>query len=89
MARSTGPILAIGGITIANQTLLNGKPLDVRVVVATGLTAGIFALGEQAAPDAMVGLAWVALVVVLITRIDPTVPSPVESALSWWEGVKL
>jgi hypothetical protein len=88
MARSTGPILVIGGITLANQSLLNGKPLDLRVVIATGLTAGVFALAEKAAPKPAVFLAWLALVAILFTRIDPSIPSPTESALKWWEGVK-
>lgn len=86
MARSTGPILAIGGITIANQTLLNHQPLDWRVVVATGGAAMLFALVEKASPTLAVGLAYVGLVTILLARVDPKVPSPAESALNWWEG---
>lgn len=86
MARSTGPILAIGGITIANQTLFNGKPLDWRVVVATGGAAMLFALVEKASPEVAVGLAYIGLVTILFARVDPKVPSPAESALKWWEG---
>lgn len=86
MARSTGPILAIGGITIANQTLLNGQPLNWRVVVATGGAAALFALVEQAMPEVAVGLAYIGLITILFARVDPKVPSPAESALSWWEG---
>lgn len=86
MARSTGPILAIGGITIANQTLLNGQPLDWRVVVATGGAALLFGLVEKASPELAVGLAYIGLVTVLLVRVDPKTPSPAESALKWWEG---
>jgi len=86
MARSTGPILAIGGITIANQTLLNGKPLDWRVIVATGGAAMVFSLVERASPELAVGLAYIGLVTILFARVDPKVPSPAESALKWWEG---
>lgn len=86
MARSTGPILAIGGITIANQTLLNSRPLDWRVVVATAGAAALFALVEKASPEVAVGLAYVGLVTILLVRIDPKTPSPAESALKWWEG---
>lgn len=86
MARSTGPILAMGGITIANQTLLNGQPLDWRVVIATGGAAMVFALVEKASPELAVGLAYIGLVTILLARVDPKVPSPAESALKWWEG---
>jgi len=86
MARSTGPILAMGGITIANQTVLNGKPLDLRVVVATGGAALVFALIEKASPEIALGLAYIGLVTILFARVDPKVPSPAESALKWWEG---
>jgi hypothetical protein len=85
MARSTGPVLAMGAVTMANQSIFNGKPVDLRVPIATGLTAVVFAFGERAAPDLVVGLAWLALVAVLLTRIDPKVPSPAESALKWWQ----
>jgi len=87
MAGSTGPILALGGITLANQTIFNGQPPNVRVAVATGLAAGVFALLENAGGGQLVvGLAWLALVAVVLTRIDPHTPSPAESALRWWEG---
>lgn len=80
MARSTGPILALGGITLANKTIVNGQPMDWRIPIATGLLAGAFALGEKAWEEGAVGIAWLALVTVLFVRIDPRVPSPVESA---------
>jgi hypothetical protein len=86
MARSTGPILAIGGITIANQTLFNGQPLDWRVAIATGGAAMLFALVEKAMPEVAVGLAYIGLITILFARVDPKVPSPAESALKWWEG---
>jgi hypothetical protein len=86
MARSTGPILAIGGITVANQVLLNGQPFDWRPVLATGLAAGFFALAEKASPELAVGLAYVALVTIIFARVDPRIPAPAESALKWWEG---
>jgi hypothetical protein len=79
VSRSTGPILAIGGITMANQMLFHDKPFDWRVPVATAITAGAFGLLERAWSDAAVGLAWLALVTVLLTRIDPSTPAPVET----------
>lgn len=86
--RSTGPILAVGAVTIANQSIFHDEPLDMRVPIATGIAAGIFALIEKAAPEIAVSLAWVALVSVLFVRLKPNVPSPTESFVTWWEGVK-
>lgn len=79
MSRTTGPILAIGGITMANQLLFHDMPFDWRVPIATGISAGAFALAERAFPEAAVGLAWLALVTLLFTRTDPRVPAPVET----------
>lgn len=84
--RTTGPVLAIGAITLANASVLNDKPLDLRVPIATGIAAGAFALAEKAYEPLAVGLAWVALVAVLLVRMDSRVPSPVESLNDWWNG---
>ncbi len=86
MSQSTGPILAIGGITIANKTLLNGQPMDWRIVIATGLTAGIFALGDKAYPELSKGLAYLALISVLFVRLDSKTPAPVESLAKFMKG---
>lgn len=88
MSRTTGPVLAIGAITIANNTLLHGKPLDFRVPIATGLAAGGFMLLEKLNADLATGLAWIALVTVLLVRMTPGVPSPLESLNSWWNTGK-
>lgn len=82
--KSTGPILAVGGITLANQSIVNGQPIDWRVPIATGIAAGAFAFVEHFAPEAASGLAWLALVSVLFVRLKPNVPSPVESFVKWW-----
>ena len=84
MAKSTGPILAVGGITMLNQTILNNQGIDWRVPVATGFAAGAFALMEKGAPGLIAGIAWIALVTVCIARVDPKVPSPAESLLKYW-----
>lgn len=86
MARSTGPILAMGAITLANASLVHGKPVDWRIPVATGITAGIFALAESAIPDIVTGVAWLALFSVLFVRIQPDVPTPSETFLAYWES---
>lgn len=88
MAQSTGPILAIGGITLLNQTILNGHSIDWRVPVATGFAAGAFALMEKANASITVGVAWIALLTVLLVRVDPKTPAPVETLLRYWNGGK-
>lgn len=85
MARTTGPILAVGAITLANKSIIHGDPVDWRIPVATGITAGVFALGERAWQDGAVLLAWLALVAVLFVRIDPRQKAPVESFTDWLE----
>lgn len=83
MAETTGPILAVGGITVLNQTVLHGKPMDWRLPIATGVACGLFALMEHAAPEPARMAAYAALITVLFTRING-VPSPTESFLTWW-----
>jgi len=86
MARSTGPVLAIGGITILNRTVFNGKSMDWRIPIATGIAAGLLALAEKAIGNGAVYIAYLALAAVVLSRVDPTVPSPAESALKWFEA---
>lgn len=84
MASSTGVVLAAGGITVANRVVFNGKPWEWRVPIATGLSAVLFSLAEtMLGPELPRAVALVALVTVVLSRIDPTVPSPAESALKW------
>lgn len=84
MARSTMPILAVGGITVFNQTILNGQEIDWRVPVATAFAAGALALIEKPLPTFAVGVSWIALVTVLLARVDPRTPAPVETLLKAW-----
>jgi len=58
--------------------------MDWRVPVATGLAAMGFGLAERVWPKGAAILAWTVFGTVLLTRTQPNVPSPVESALSWW-----
>lgn len=83
MARSTGPILAVGGITLANQVLLAKEPQDIdwRIPIATAIAAGGLALFERVSPELAVGLAWIALVTVLFVRVDKKAKSPAENLL--------
>ena len=91
MARSTGPILVAGATTWANQTLLGKAPesvLDntVRIGVATGLLAGALFGIEKISPELATGLAWLALVTVLLVRVPGKTghlePTPLEKALN-------
>jgi hypothetical protein len=84
VSATTGPILAVGAITIINQTVFHRREMDWRVPVATGLAALGFSLAERSWPKGAEILAWTALLTVLLTRMDPKVPSPTESALKWW-----
>lgn len=83
MARTTGPVLALGGITLANQALLAKNPveIDFRVVVGTAIAAGAFALLERLNEPIAVGLAWIALVTVLFVEVDPKAGAPAENLL--------
>lgn len=85
-SRSIGPILALGGVMIVNRTIIHSQPMDWRIPIATGLAAGLFALGERAAEGPAVALAWLAFTVSMITRLDPAVPSPVETITDFWSG---
>lgn len=84
MSRTTGPILAVGGITLANQTVVNGQPVDWRIPIATGIAAGMFTLAEKGWEEGAVMLSWLALVTILFVRVNPKVPSPTESFVAWW-----
>lgn len=84
MANSTMPMLAVGAITLGNETVLNGRPIDWRIPVATAFAAGALALLEKPAPTLAVGVAWLALATVLLTRVNPNVPAPVETLLKAW-----
>jgi hypothetical protein len=85
MSRVLGPILATGAVTITNRTVFQGQPMDWRVPIATGLAGIGFTLVERVAPNLAVILAWTTFATVMLTRTDPRVPSPVESAAAWWK----
>jgi hypothetical protein len=84
VSRSTGPILAVGAITMANAVIFHDQAFDWRVPIATGLAAGMFALAERAWEPGAVGVAWVALVTTLFVPLDQRVPPPVVTAEQWW-----
>ncbi len=85
MAASTGPILAIGAITLANRVVFNDESMDWKIPIATGIAAVLFAGAERAVGRTASYLAYAALVAVVFVQVDPKVPSPAESALAWFE----
>jgi hypothetical protein len=84
VSKTTGPVLAIGAITIVNQSVFHNQPMDWRVPIATGLAAVGFTLAEKAWPQGAEILAWTALLTILLSRTNPKVPSPAESAVAWF-----
>lgn len=84
MSRSTGPILAMGAITMANSSVFHDNPVNWRIPLATGLLAIGDALLERAWPTGAVIIAWTGLLTVILTRTDSNTPSPVESLMAWW-----
>jgi hypothetical protein len=85
MAKTTGPVLLIGGITLANKSVLHNEPFDWRIAIATGVSAGLFALLEMLWPQGAVAFAWLALVTILLVRVDPKTPAPLESLNTWMQ----
>ena len=68
MAKSTGPILATGGITFANQWLLNKQSPDFTILVGTAIAAALLYGLEEINTELAVGIAWIALVTSLLVK---------------------
>jgi hypothetical protein len=86
MAKSTGPALAIGGVTLFNQVVLNQQAFDWRIPIATGFVALGLAGIEHLSEPLAVGIAWLALVAVLFTRVNPAAPAPMENLVTISKG---
>jgi hypothetical protein len=80
MAQSTGIILAVGAISFGNQLFAN-HDLDFKIPVATAIAAVLLAGFEHASPPLAVGIAWIALVTISLTRVNGK-PSPAENLIS-------
>lgn len=83
MARSTGIVLAVGGLTAANEVLfapLAGSKIQFnwKIVPATAGLALALAGLERIAPQFAVGLAWLALAAVLVVPFG-SAPTPVAN----------
>lgn len=80
MAKSTGPILAVGAISFTNDWVFNHQSPDFKILLATAVAAGGLALFEHVSVELSVGIAWIALVTVLLTRYKGK-PSPADNLL--------
>lgn len=85
MARSTGIVLAVGGITVANELLfapLAGQKVQFnwRIVPATAGLALALAGLEKVSPTFAVGLAGLSLLAVLVVPFG-NAPTPLDNAL--------
>lgn len=86
MARTLGPVLAMGAITMANAVVLNAQPIanEIRIPVGTAIAAAGFALLERLWADGAVALAWLGLISVMFVRMAPNQPTPVENLSKWY-----
>lgn len=83
MADSTGPIVLTGAVTTLND-YIQGRGMQWRTVLATGLAAGVFVMFEKANRDLAVPMAWMVLVASLITPRKSGVNPPVQTFLATW-----
>jgi hypothetical protein len=80
-------MLAVGAVTMVNQSIFNNKPINWRVPIGTGVAAIGLALVERGSRTLAIGIAYIALITVLFARVgDRSIPSPAESALTWWNA---
>jgi len=84
MARSTGPVIAAGAITAANELIfapMAGQKITFnwRILPATAGLALALAGLEHLAPKFAMGLAWLALATVFIVPFGHA-PTPLENA---------
>lgn len=84
--KSTGPILAAGGVALFNKMIVREQPPDWRVVTGTAIAAGGLALVETFLPKPAVVLSWSVLVAVLFVRLDPGTPAPAEAFEQWYNA---
>lgn len=79
MAKSTGPMLLVGGMEFAND-YLNGGQIQLKVLLATGIAAGGLAIIEQVPglQPIAVGIAWISFVTLMFTSVGGK-PSPAQT----------
>jgi hypothetical protein len=79
MAKSTGVMLFVGTVSFGNEWLQTGKP-NFRIPVATLLSALVLDGIEKVSVPAAVGLAYIAMITVLLTPLNGK--SPLQEALT-------
>jgi hypothetical protein len=79
MAKSTGPMLLVTGVSFTNQWLGNDD-LELKILVAGAVATGGLALIEKipGAEPIAVGIAWISFITLMFTRIGGK-PSPVDN----------
>lgn len=77
MAGSTGPMLALTGISFGNEWLGNGH-LDLRILVGGAVATGGLALLSKASDSLATGIAWIAFITLMFTRLGGR-PSPADN----------
>lgn len=86
MAKSTGIVLVVGGVTLANEAVFapiaSGGSIKVdfnwRVIPATLIAAALLGGLEQISPKLAVGIAYISLITVMFARLG-NAPAPVEN----------
>ena len=81
MAQSTGIILAAGAISFGNEWLLEHKAPDFKIPLATCIAALMLVGAEHINQELAVGVAWIALITVLLAPVGST-NSPVTNLLN-------
>jgi hypothetical protein len=84
MARSTTPVVLAGSVTMLSD-YMQGKGIEWKVALATGIGAGILALVEQADAQVAVGIGWIAFFATLVMKHPNGAPSPVTVFLKEWD----
>lgn len=88
MAKSTGIIIAVGAISFANEVFFtNSTPSKIpaeafKIPVATAIAALLLDGLEHVSQPLAVGIAWIALITVTLTRVGGK-PSPAENLLNY------
>jgi hypothetical protein len=81
MSATTGPIIAIGAVSFGNE-FIQGEGLNFKIVLATGIAAGILSLLEHLSVELALGITWIALVTELLAPPKKGLKSPVQELTS-------
>ncbi len=79
MAQSTGVMLVVGTISFGNEWIQTAKP-NWKIPVATLIAAWMLDGVEKVSPQAAIGLAYIALITVLLTPLNGK--SPLQEMLT-------